>query len=779
MMLRSTSVSLFLSLATFFQAQDVVLVTNLNDAGPGSFRTAVANAFPGDTVRFLVTGTILITSETVTYNKDLVIDGPGTELLILDGGDALVPLSVSGGSTWMSGLTIQNGRNPYGSVTDGGGMGFNGDTLELREVRITGCKQSGIGGYQRAGGGLRANALKARIIDCSFDNNYIHSDPDDNGYAYGGGLHLECPDYVLQGCSITNNTARGRENQGSGVAYGGGLVAAGNGRIVDCAIDDNLSLAIGYYGGGPDVPAAAYGGGAYLTNGTVVIEGGSISGNDLFTSADGYRYHYGAGIYAYMAGVELRGVHVDGNVMPSNLPYYWPCVGGGVYAERSALRALNCTFDQNAAVNGGAIYVDNENTTYPENLLHMRRTRVTNNISTPGTGAVECSHVADVTIQDSELSGNSYAGLWSYYSGSMHADRSLFADNMGGGAYVETTTYGSSFLNCTFQHNSAPIGGGLRAYNETGMNVRNCTFMNDTITGAFADAREISLINSSFTMTNTILGASVFQPLLAIGLNNSSAASGGGNISRDNSGASFMTQPNDLNTANPQMGDFGDHGGFTRTWALAANSTSIDQGGPDTLSVDQRGFLRDGNCDAGAYEYGASDPQAISVVGTSPDEVVCVNHPLSVSVQAIAGAPINYQWYLNGDPIQGADGASYTTTATVDDDGLYICQLTTEGDTVLSDAINITVDLCTGIGTNTALDIRCAPNPASTSFTLQADALMGGQQLVIRDAAGRMVAQQRLALGANTVDVHRLAPGPYRCEVNTAQQRYIAHIVKE
>ena len=779
MLSRTLSFGLLLTCLSALRAQDVVLVTNLNDAGAGSFRTAVANAFPGDTVRFTVTGTIAITTGTVTYNKDLVIDGPGEELLTLDGGDALIPLEATGGSTWMSGLTIANGRDPYASQTAGGGMGFSGDTLVMRHVRITGCKKTGIGGSQRMGGGLRAQALKARIIDCAFDNNYIQPLADDNGFAYGGGIYLVCPDYLLQGTTIAYNTARGRENQFTAQASGGGLYASGSGRIVDSHIDGNTCIGIGYYGGGPDVSAYVQGGGAYLTNGTVTFEGGSVNNNSCGSSADGYRYHYGGGIFAYMVGLELRDLELHHNQLPSTLPYYWPCVGGGVYAERGSVRTLRCVFDANEAVNGGAIYVDNEGTSYPENLLHMRRSRMTNNTSATGTGAVECSHVDDLLVQDSELSGNTYAGLWSYYSGSVHVDRSLFADNHGGGAYIESSSFGASLVNCTFQHNAAPIGGGLRGYNEPNLNVRNCTFMNDTITGGSADGREISLYSTLLTLTNTIMGASVFQPINAIGIISSTAISGGGNICRDNSGASFMTQPNDLNTANPQMGDFGDHGGFTRTWSLAANSTSIDQCGPDTLSVDQRGFLRDGNSDAGAFEYGADDPQQITNVSTGPDQVVCVNNPLSVSVQATAGAPIHYQWYLGGDPIEGATSATYTTTATVNDGGLYTCVLTTEGDTVTSDPISITIDLCTGIAANASTGLRCYPNPASAAVMIEAGAEQVGRILTVRDATGRMVRSQRLSSGVNVIDVRELSPGVYTGEVPTAYARYAARFVKQ
>jgi hypothetical protein len=56
---------------------DTLTVVNLDDSGPGSLRQAIADATPGDTIDFAVTGTITLTSGELVITNDLTISGPG------------------------------------------------------------------------------------------------------------------------------------------------------------------------------------------------------------------------------------------------------------------------------------------------------------------------------------------------------------------------------------------------------------------------------------------------------------------------------------------------------------------------------------------------------------------------------------------------------------------------------------------------------------------------------------------------------------------------------
>src|SRR5438477_13189650 len=58
-------------------------VTNLNDSGPGSLRDAIAASGSGDTINFAVTGTIVLTSASLSVNHNLTIQGPGANSLTI------------------------------------------------------------------------------------------------------------------------------------------------------------------------------------------------------------------------------------------------------------------------------------------------------------------------------------------------------------------------------------------------------------------------------------------------------------------------------------------------------------------------------------------------------------------------------------------------------------------------------------------------------------------------------------------------------------------------
>ena len=62
-----------------------ITVTNNDDSGPGSLRQALADATDGDTINFSVSGTIRLTSDELAVNANIVIDGPGADMLAVNG----------------------------------------------------------------------------------------------------------------------------------------------------------------------------------------------------------------------------------------------------------------------------------------------------------------------------------------------------------------------------------------------------------------------------------------------------------------------------------------------------------------------------------------------------------------------------------------------------------------------------------------------------------------------------------------------------------------------
>src|SRR5262249_50187708 len=87
-------------------------VTNLLDSGPGSLRAAVGSANNGDTIKFALASasnqkTIALTSDQIFINKSLDIEGPGSGVLTISGGNHSRIFDISGAATdvTVTGLT--------------------------------------------------------------------------------------------------------------------------------------------------------------------------------------------------------------------------------------------------------------------------------------------------------------------------------------------------------------------------------------------------------------------------------------------------------------------------------------------------------------------------------------------------------------------------------------------------------------------------------------------------------------------------------------------------
>ena len=162
-----------------------ITVTSTDDSGPGTLRAAIelANDCPGtNTIRFNVTGTIVLTSELPQLSDPVFILGPGpTNLTVTRSGDSdtrCFPIFYMNDSdiVWISGLTISNGCDSFG----GGGV-FNTGFGVLSNCVVT---RNYSGNY---GGGVY-NETEMIVSDCSFLDNVA-------GRA-GGGLY-NCSDRLI------------------------------------------------------------------------------------------------------------------------------------------------------------------------------------------------------------------------------------------------------------------------------------------------------------------------------------------------------------------------------------------------------------------------------------------------------------------------------------------------------------------------------------------------------------------------------------------------------
>src|ERR1041385_5772551 len=217
----------------------VIAVTNTNDSGPGSLRQALAVANDGDTIDATgISGVIRLTTGQLLVDKSVTINGPGADLLAVDGNAASIVFFIfrnpPGETVTISGLTIRNGRGG----TFGAGI-VNEETLTVSNSAISGNMVGELGG------GI-ANAGTATIINTIISG---------NSAAQGAGIYNPGVMTVINS-TITGNMA---------TTTGGACTTAGGSlEITNSTLSNNSA----------DIGGAIHNGGGMLT-----ISNTTVSGN--------------------------------------------------------------------------------------------------------------------------------------------------------------------------------------------------------------------------------------------------------------------------------------------------------------------------------------------------------------------------------------------------------------------------------------------------------------------------------------------------------------------
>ncbi|MCP3981621.1 MAG: hypothetical protein GY716_20165 [bacterium] len=165
------------------------VVTSTGDAGAGSLRQALADSTMGSTITFSVAGTIPVGSELLVA-ESLTIQGPGADVLELDGQNAGRVLRVTGGAdVEISGLTIRRG-----SFTSGAGIRVDsGSSLDLVECVVRDNNSSG------SGGGIASFGDTLAITRSVIRDNSANS--------YGGGIYFGSGDVAITTSTVSGNSA--------------------------------------------------------------------------------------------------------------------------------------------------------------------------------------------------------------------------------------------------------------------------------------------------------------------------------------------------------------------------------------------------------------------------------------------------------------------------------------------------------------------------------------------------------------------------------------------
>ena len=298
--------------------------------------------------------TVTLTSTLVLSESDgaEVIQGPGSGVLTISGGNAVSVFLVDGGVTaCLSGLTIS-----AASGGNGGGIDNNG-SLTISGSSISDDMATG------SGGGLY-NVGTATVTGCTFAADSAGA----NSFNGGGGIN-NSGTLVVSASSFTGNTAIGGggiSNSGtitlSGSSFsnnqvsssgGGFLNVSGQGSITDCTFTGNAATGSGggllNYAGSLAISGSTFSGntaeyGAGLANGaTLTLSTSTLTGNSGF---------FGAGILNNGGSLTV----VDSTLSANSAPCCGNALGGGIDQAGGTLYVINSTVAENSSGEGGGIY---------------------------------------------------------------------------------------------------------------------------------------------------------------------------------------------------------------------------------------------------------------------------------------------------------------------------------------------------------------------------------------------------------------------------------------
>ncbi|MEO1496471.1 MAG: choice-of-anchor Q domain-containing protein [Planctomycetota bacterium] len=258
-----------------------LLVTNTDDAGPGSLRQAIldANAGLGSSIAFggavflddtpdvitLTTGDMAITGSVSIY-------GPGADRLTIDAGGQSRHFHIDDGTgtvqqVTIDGLTLENGSAATSPADGGrGGSIAKREALTLNRVHIANgfanvdggaiwslaqdltINESTISGSQAA---FRGGAIYTRNADLTITNSTLSGNSLLSGFGNGGAIQAYSTNVTLESSTVTNNSV----NSNGGGLFGeaassftlinsivAGNTAGGSGNDVFGPVTSNFSL---------------------------------------------------------------------------------------------------------------------------------------------------------------------------------------------------------------------------------------------------------------------------------------------------------------------------------------------------------------------------------------------------------------------------------------------------------------------------------------------------------------------------------------------------------
>jgi hypothetical protein len=229
-------------------------VTNIADNGPGTFRTLISSAGPGDTITFaadLSGQAISLTNGQITLTNNVTIDASSLAgAVAISGNNVSRVFEVATGAVLhLTALTIRDGYAPNAqNPTNGGGGILNRGTLTLTNCTL--AANRAIQGFHPAGGAIEnLTAATLTMQNCLIVSNQA-------GY-YGGGIDAAGGVVTLNQCTLTANSSA---QSGGGITLGFAVLT-----VNQCTVASNS--------------ASSSGGGMYQISSSQAITNSIVAGN--------------------------------------------------------------------------------------------------------------------------------------------------------------------------------------------------------------------------------------------------------------------------------------------------------------------------------------------------------------------------------------------------------------------------------------------------------------------------------------------------------------------
>jgi uncharacterized repeat protein (TIGR01451 family) len=509
------------------------------DTGTGSLRQAILDLCPGGTIAFDITqvsSPITLTSGELLIDKDLTIQGPGSNLLTVMRGAAASDFRIfevngtgSGPTVNISGLTLSGGKaagsapagqggailQVNGTLTisdsvvsgnaadlDGGGL-FGGGTLNISRSTVSGNNAG------RHGGGIEAqgdtNVSNSTVVNntaqqegggigtstsVDIDVNVESSTISGNTAASGGGFYLKATPnkYNFKNTILSGNTANvsGQDADNSGTLNSQGYNLVGSvqtdpGATYTTQSSDQLGVAPGLALDGSNKPLLADNGGPTLTVLPLPDSPAIDKGNSFGLMTD------------------QRGLPRPVDLLDSA----YPDAAGGDASDVGAVE-VNYSFSATAGTPQSAVVNTNFATQLQATLTESGRpvSGVTVTFTAPASGASATFPSGNTAVTDANgrasvtVKANTIAGSYSVTASAGRLSASFDLTNLAPGTI--------QFASATFQQDE---NGGTAVINVTrasgaaGATTVNFSTSNGTATGGASCAAGVDFVNTSGTLS--------------------------------------------------------------------------------------------------------------------------------------------------------------------------------------------------------------------------------------------------------------------------------------